>query len=510
MKKRQSILGGSLLLMASAAAAKLLGAMFRIPLTAMLGGEGMGYFSSAYGLFLPIFSLSVTGMNTALAAMTARLLSAARFGDAVRLRRSALRWFGAIGLCGGGLLYLFSEPICRYVLHNAGAVTAVRCFAPAIFFCCINAGLRGAHEGQQNMLPTAVSQMTEGIARLVCGLWFCGYVLRHSETLCTAPGASTAQAAAAAAILGVTCSVAVGTGTLLCFPLPHENGTKAHTSSAHLLRALLRLLIPVSATALVTNLTSVIDLVTGMRGLAQFSDTARANFLYGAFSGLAVTVFGLVPSVTNMLGKGALPAFSEAYTRQDKKAMKQHLWEALYPTALLAVPAGLGMAAMPAPILMLLFSSRMEEVSVAAAPLAILGIAVIPLALSFPLMSMLQAADAAGSTAVGMLLGAGVKLVSNLVLIPRMGLCGMAVSTLICDGIVMGYYMIAVKRKIGMKVRMGRICGIPMLMGGLCAMGARLTYIKVHSTIVAIMVGVLIYFAGIVSTRSTGIKRFFY
>ena len=49
--------------MLSAVAAKGLGALFKIPLTNILGGIGMSYFSSAYSLFMPIYALTVTGLT---------------------------------------------------------------------------------------------------------------------------------------------------------------------------------------------------------------------------------------------------------------------------------------------------------------------------------------------------------------------------------------------------------------------------------------------------------------
>ncbi|MBQ8010751.1 MAG: polysaccharide biosynthesis protein, partial [Oscillospiraceae bacterium] len=61
--KPQSFLKGSLLLGLSALTAKLLGALFKIPLTSLLGGTGMGYFSCAYGLFLPLYAVFVTGLS---------------------------------------------------------------------------------------------------------------------------------------------------------------------------------------------------------------------------------------------------------------------------------------------------------------------------------------------------------------------------------------------------------------------------------------------------------------
>ena len=89
--REQSVLRGSVWLMGSALLAKMLGAVFRIPLTALLGGTGMGYYSCAYGLFLPVFALSVTGMNTAVAALTAGALAKGNRADAARIAAASRR-----------------------------------------------------------------------------------------------------------------------------------------------------------------------------------------------------------------------------------------------------------------------------------------------------------------------------------------------------------------------------------------------------------------------------------
>ena len=70
--KKQNFLKGSLILMLSAAAAKVLGALFKIPLTNILGGVGLSYFSCAYSLFMPIYALTVTGISSAAARLTAQ------------------------------------------------------------------------------------------------------------------------------------------------------------------------------------------------------------------------------------------------------------------------------------------------------------------------------------------------------------------------------------------------------------------------------------------------------
>lgn len=69
--KTQTFLKGSFILFFSALITKALGALFKIPLTMLLGGVGMGYFGCAYGLFLPIYALSITGLSTAVASLVA-------------------------------------------------------------------------------------------------------------------------------------------------------------------------------------------------------------------------------------------------------------------------------------------------------------------------------------------------------------------------------------------------------------------------------------------------------
>lgn len=454
--KEQSVLRGSVWLMGSALLAKLLGAVFRIPLTALLGGAGMGYYSCAYGLFLPVFALSVTGMNTAVAALTAQALAQGNRADAARIAASARRMFGIGGIIGSILLYLTADALCGSLLQNPRAALSVKLFSPAVCICCINAVLRGLHEGSRRMTPTAVSQVTEGIGRVLFGLLLCRLVLSFpAPVLRLFPsGTTVTEAAAAAAIFGVTLSTLLGTLTLLCFdtkrrhdPVPQYPADRA--ADKRIRRALLCVLLPVAAASLVTNLTTLIDLGAGLRVLsaAMLRDPARfgvsgqmtaasasdaANFAYGAYSGLAVTVFNLVPSVTNMLGKGVLPAFAGSYVKQDRAAMQRHAQTVLRRTAFLAVPAGLSVSVLAEPILKLLFSSRSAEVTAAAAPLRLLGIAVVFAAPAYPLFSMLQAAGFAGDTVTVMLCGAAVKLAGNLLLIPRMGLCGAAVSTLLC------------------------------------------------------------------------------
>ena len=67
VKKQANLQNGAAILLVTAVVTKIIGAFFKIPLasSACLGDVGFGYFSSAYDLFSPIYSLAVTGLPIA-------------------------------------------------------------------------------------------------------------------------------------------------------------------------------------------------------------------------------------------------------------------------------------------------------------------------------------------------------------------------------------------------------------------------------------------------------------
>ena len=499
--KQQTVLRGSVWLIASALTAKVLGAVFRIPLTALLGGEGMGYFSCAYGLFLPVFALSVTGINTAVAALTAQYYGQNQPGTARRTVQLALRMFLSFGLAGCLLLYGTADWMCQRLLQNPPASAAVKLFAPAVCFCCINAVLRGEAEGRCRMQPTAVSQVTEGIGRVLFGLML-AYMTMTGVLPCIAEGVRAS--AAAAAIFGVSLSTAVGTLTLLCIRERKRTPYPAlpHLSDREIRLALIRLVLPVAAASLVTNMTALIDMATGIRLLTPLLGSQQeANFQFGAYAGLAVTVCNLIPAVTNMLGKGVMPAFAAAYSRQDIISAEQNAVQSVERTAFLAVPAGLGLSVLSVPVLSLLFAGQTEEIAAVSAPLSVLAASVILTALCYPLFSMMQAAGYAGETVTVMLSASGIKLLLNFLLISRMGLSGAAFSTAISSGLLLLLTGTVFRRRTGLRIQWLIVLLKPVVAGIGCAAAAERLYRFVSSAmslpaalLCAVFAGGTVYF----------------
>lgn len=513
MKNHRGYLYGTIVLGVGTAVVKLIGALFKIPLTNILGGVGMSYFNVAYDLYYPLYALFISGVPVAVSKLVSENIACGKIQNARRILYTAFGTFLSAGALGTLAMFGGAEWFTA-LIDNPQAKAAVMALAPSLLLGCCVACLRGYWQGYQDMGPTAVSQIVEAIAKLLFGLWFSNLAMRAGMREFYASGtvygtvcASAEQArlevlpyGAAGAVLGVTVSAACG---LLYLALCH--GRSSRRSAAYIVNReqqvverglfgkLLRVAVPVCLASVISNLTSFIDLISVMNRLtyAIASDSAGilaqyagaipqgvgtqrlAAYLYGCYSGLAVPIYNLVPSLTAVIGISLLPAVSAARARGDTQKMSMTIDSSLRITGLIVFPAGLGIFALAEPILSLIFFSKPMEVAVIAPVLRVMGIATIFVALALPVNAALQAIGRADLPVKLLFMGGLLKLGCNFVLvgIPRLNIQAAPVGTLICYVVVFccGFY--ALLDLSGVRLSAAAF-GKPFLAGAGCALGA--------------------------------------
>ena len=527
--KKQNVLKGSIILMISAAASKGFGALFKIPLTNLLGGVGMSYFSCAYSLFLPIYSLTVTGLSSAVARMTAQSAALGMYSNIRRIRRTALLMFTGAGLVGSAAVCLLAYPFSLLSTGGAEAVPALLMIAPAVLFGCVTAVERGCCEGMSNMYPTAFSQAAEGAIKVAAGLWLCGYVNSHGSRLMEYfPAVTDIRAlSAAAGILGVSVSsfgAVLFFAVLAAFRRPLRGGEEHLCPRRETARELAATALPVGVSSLVTNLTSLVDMWTITACISHFGCGRELppsvaaedipNFVYGSFAGIALTVFNLVPSVTNMLGKGALPSITAAWAEHDRAALEAGTFQALVTAAVIAVPSAFGLGTLAPGVLHLLFPLQNDEAEICISALRLLMPGMVCLCLSFPVFSLLQAVGKPSAPLKIMLMGTVLKLVGNLVLVPLIGADGAAVSTSVCYAAVLAVSLAAYIRAAGVPLPAaalvkvlyaGTMCGgAAILTNGICRRAGTSELAAVTASVTA---GALMYFVSLILLSLGKIKK---
>lgn len=542
--KKQGFLLSSAILIGTVLITKILGLIYKIPLTNILGGTGMGYYSCAYAVFMPMFAISVSGISSAMARLVSENAAFERWKNVRKIKRVGMIFFSVIGIFFTLLTFALAYPICVYVVKQPAALWSVIAIAPSIIIGAVLSVERGYFEGLRNMNPTAISEIIEGIFKIVLGLGFAYKAMEIANTSFLTNGTvfgiacKTAEEASltgipfvtAASILGVTAANAISCIWILVIYKFKGDGISKPMLDKDictdrmrvLFKQLIRFVIPIAIASVITTLTSLVDLVTinqcleaGIEknythflekfSLALPSEITKSNlpnFIYGSYTGLAVTVFGLIPSLTSMFGKSILPAISESWAKNDKERVTRNIHAVLFATGLVAIPAGIGISIFSNEFLHLLFPSKQAEILVAYPVLEILSIGMIFLALSMPIFASLQAIGKAHVPVKIMLISCIVKVTLNIILvsIPEINIMGAGISTTAFYIIIFLWSLFSLIKTTSIKIDFTLLFLKPFFAAILCCGTAKLVYSFAASKLIlplslgiSVFLGVIIY-----------------
>ncbi len=437
LKKQHSskkvFFSGVLLLSLSTLLVKVIGLLYKIPMLTYLGTEGMGYFNSAYEIYALFCVISTAGLPVALSVLISTALAKGEEGMAQRIYRASLAVFLAVGLLGSGAMVIFADRFCD-MIKSESAYACILAISPTVFFVCLSSALRGYFQGYQRMLPTALSQIIEALGKLAFGLLFAHISLQK--------GYDTPTVAAFAGA-GLTVGTMLSTLYLLfekARTKPNAKGKEAHkTPYADIWRHLARLAIPMTLGASVVSLTKLIDMTMILRRLQSIGYTeALANEAYGSYTTLALSLFGLLPTLVSSVALPLVPMLSSAIAKGDREQQTRLAATSFRLTALFAIPASLGISAFARPILELLFGSDPMAVSSAAPLLSYLGVSVFLSCMITATNSVLHAYRVVNRPILALGVGAAVKVFVAYFLIgnPSVALAGAPISTFFCNAVV--------------------------------------------------------------------------
>ena len=438
----RSFLGGVLILGAGNLLVKMIGLAFKIPLSRLLGDEGMGYFNTGYTVYSWLFLVGCTGFPVAVSMLVSEAAEnegGSRSGTRRILFLSLLFLF-TLGFIGCLALFLFASAIAAKI-GNVGSAATLRAIAPAVLFCSLSGAIRGYFQGKKRMEPTAVSQLIEAALKLVCGIAFARRAL--------AAGYDLPQVSAAAirgVTLGTVASFAFLLFELLCEPKdPYIKyyGRKRGSDRA-LSRRLLSIALPITLGATATSVTGLIDLMLVMKRLLHAGyGLSEATAVFGNYTTLAVPFFNLPGILISPIATGIVPFLSSDLAKRDEEKAKRRCRTAIRSAVVLSLPAAIALGLFGERILSLFFIRRSAEL--AAPALAVLSPGIVFLALATVSSAILQARGKAVIALYSMLLGAVVKTVSGFYLIglPSVGIYGAAIGTVLCYAVASAVNLIA-------------------------------------------------------------------
>ncbi|MDD6879892.1 MAG: oligosaccharide flippase family protein, partial [bacterium] len=311
---------GAFILTISTAFVKLAGLLFTIPIANMLGGEGMGYFYSAYDIYNMLAVLASAGLPVAVSRMVSETLVSGNTDEAERIYKVSTRVFTVIGAVIAAIMFFGAKWLAQ-LIKNPNAWLSIRVLAVTAFCAFIMSSLRGYFQGKNNMIHTATSQVIEAFAKLILGCILAAVLIK---TELSYVGGS------AGAIMGVSIGAVLA---VVYLSLMKKRSAKSFVPSGMAVRSdkaiikeLFRIAIPVSLGASVMSLVNLIDTAVIMRILQDklLYSYEDANWLYGVF-GNAKKIFNFPSAFIVPFTVSILPVLTAAYTAKDDDGVKKNM-----------------------------------------------------------------------------------------------------------------------------------------------------------------------------------------
>jgi len=454
MDKNKSFIKGAAILGIAGIICKLIGAVYRIPLTNIIGEEAIGIYQKAYPIYAFLLVLSTSGIPTAISKMVAERTAVGDYRGGQRTFQSAFYLLLAIG-ASTTLVMMACSPWIATGLGIPNGTKAIIAIAPSLLLVSLLSAYRGYFQGMQNMTPTAISQIVEQVFKLLAGFGFAILWMPKGPVY-----------AAAGALLGITISEAFAFVWMLftfqklrpsLHAMIRKSPRSEQTSTSVLRKRLLQIAVPITIGGAIMPLVDTVDavMVTWLMKGMSFTE-AQINSMYGVLKGMVNSLINMPAVLTVALCMSLVPAISNSISTGNYQESRKISGTGLKLALLIGLPSFAGLYLMARPILELLYSSRSEtSLALGTSLLQTMSLAILFLSLVQSTTGILQGLGKIMIPIRNLFIGVAVKMIVNytLVSMPAINIKGAPVGTVACYAVAAVLNIFAVVKYSGISFR---------------------------------------------------------
>ncbi len=427
-QKKQNFLQGTALLAMATAIVKVIGALYKIPLNAIIGEQGFGYFNTAYEIYNVLLMISTAGLPVAMSRMISQASSLKHYNQVRRIYNTARGIFLGLGITGSLLMTLFCRQLAVFQ-NQPDAWAAIGCLGPCVLLICIMSTYRGFFQGQSNMLPTSISQVLEAVVKLIVGMVAALALLKLTSSIPLAAGG---------AILGVTVSCLVSAIYLFgCFRKSYgllPQTAEEPRSYADTAKGLLIIAVPITIGSAGLQFLTMLETKIYMGQLLSLGySQAAADTMRGIY-GMTQTIFNMPCAFITPITISIIPAITAQLTLCNDAEAKETEESAIRITGLISMPCAFGLGLLAEPVTALLGGYTGDNLVLATKLMTVLGFSIMFNAIVLVTNAIMQAHGYAGRPVINMLIGGILKLAAVFILTgnPNIGIVGTPIGTLLC------------------------------------------------------------------------------
>ncbi len=279
---------------------------------------------------------------------------------------------------------------------NQNAVVALRVLSPTIFFSGFLGVFRGFFQAHGSMVHTSISQILEQILNAAVSILAAKFLIGL-----VVDGDATTRAIYGSAGSALGTGVGVLIGLLFMFGMYRLNGgvikrrverdkTWHEETYKDIFKVIFTIVTPFILSTFIYNCTTVVNMNIYYYIMDyKKMDAILASNHYGIFSGLAVAVVNIPIAIASAMSSAIIPGVAASYVKGTVAQTRKQVTRAIQMTMLIAIPAAVGITALPKPIMQFIFPQK-ESLDIASGLLAALSVTVVLYSLSTLTNAVLQ------------------------------------------------------------------------------------------------------------------------
>ena len=370
---------------------RIIGLLYRSPLTAIIGDEGNGYYSTAYNFYGIVLLISSYSIPSAISKILSGKIAVKEYRNAHRIFRCALIYVAIVGLLGGLLLFFGAD-----FLVVGRSATVLRFFAPTIFFFGFLGVLRGYFQAHRTMVPTSISQFVEQICNAIVSI--VGAVIL---TGMVGEGDTSKRAVYGA----IGSALGTGSGVLIALIFMFvvyrfnsrnihrmiEDDTHEDISYKGAFKLILTVVTPFILSTFIYNVSTTLNSTLFTRILINVKgkEDSAVAYLYGIFSSKAMVITNLPIALASAAAAAMIPEISATLARDGLDVATKTISRVTRVILMISIPCSVGLFALAKPVMMILFPQK-ESLDEASLLLMFLAITVVFYSLSTVTNAVLQ------------------------------------------------------------------------------------------------------------------------
>jgi len=363
------------ILAAASIASRLIGLVYRVVVTNILGDIGNDYYSCAFS----VYSIMLTISSFSLPLAVSKLVSARMVNGENKNANKILKGALCFGLGSGALVALIcffgSDFITANIMNTPMSAIALRFLAPTLIIVAVMGVLRGFFQGLGTMIPTATSQIIEQIINacgsIVFAITFSQYGLEIGQAFSN-PENYKAAYGAAGSTLGTSVGAVAGLLFLLFILFIYRpvlrRGIKNDLtpveeteSYSQIIKVLVLTIVPVLLSTTVYQLSDFLDQAVYKKIMALLAfPSVEASINWGIYSGRCLILISIPITIANAVSASVIPSLTAAITAEDHSQVRQKINSAIRFIMVVAFPCAVGMGVLSSPILQLLYHDSRE------------------------------------------------------------------------------------------------------------------------------------------------------